>query len=267
MKTTDRHLSTQELLQFADGELSHRDAAHARSHLAACWECRAKLRQSENTISEIIKLHHRVFDPQVSPSAGARALLKARLAEMDLSLAKHRWNRFTAAFGIAALILLTFTAGILIARYTTASKMKRLQASAFVTSAIPDRHLTPGAARFVSTSELCASQYSDDARAVPAEVRRRVFQEYGMTGQPHNYELDYLISPELGGTGDISNLWPEPASAAGWNMQVKDALENRLHQMVCRGNISLTTAQQDLATDWISAYKKYFHTMQPLRPS
>ena len=50
-------------------------------------------------------------------------------------------------------------------------------------------------------------------------------------------------------------------------MQVKDALENRLHQMVCRGNISLTTAQQDLATDWISAYKKYFHTTQPLRPS
>ena len=84
MKTTDRHLSTQELLQFADGELSIRDAVRAKSHLAACWECRGKLRQSENTISEIMDLHHRVFDPQLPPHEGPRALLKARLAEMDL---------------------------------------------------------------------------------------------------------------------------------------------------------------------------------------
>lgn len=267
MKTTDRHLSTQELLQFADGELSLPDTARAKSHLAACWECRARLRQSENTISEIMDLHHRVFDPQLPPDAGPRALLKARLAEMIISPAKSRWDRFTVTLGVAAVVLMMFTAGILVAHYTTASKMKRLQASAFGTLAVPDRRLTPGAARFVSTSELCASQYSDDARAVSAEIRQRVFQEYGMAGKSYNYELDYLISPELGGTDDISNLWPEPASAAGWNMQVKDALENRLHQMVCRGNISLTTAQKDLATDWISAYKKYFHTTQPLRPS
>jgi hypothetical protein len=267
MKTTDRHLSTQELLQFADGELALRDAVRAKSHLASCWECRARLRQSENTISEIMDLHHRIFGPQLPPDAGPRALLKARLAEMNLPPAEHRWNRSTVALGVAAVILMMFTAGMLVARYTTASKTRRLQASAFGELVVPDRRLTPGAARFVSTSELCASQYSDDAREVPAETRQRVFQEYGMAGQSHNYELDYLISPELGGTDDISNLWPEPESAAGWNMQVKDALENRLHQMVCRGNISLTTAQKDLATDWISAYKKYFHTTQPLRPS
>lgn len=267
MKTTDRHLSTQELLQFADGELSIRDAVRAKSHLAACWECRGKLRQSENTISEIMDLHHRVFDPQLPPHEGPRALLKARLREMDLSTTGHRWDRFTVALGVAAVILMMLTAGVLVARYTAASNMKRLHASAFGTSVIPNRRLTPGAARFVSTSELCASQYSDDTRVLPTEVRQRVFQEYGMPGQAHNYELDYLISPELGGTDDITNLWPEPASSAGWNMQVKDALEDRLHQMVCRGSISLTTAQQDLATDWISAYKKYFHTTQPLRPS
>ncbi len=43
-------------------------------------------------------------------------------------------------------------------------------------------------------------------------------------------------------------------------------MENRLRQMVCRGNIGLATAQQDLATDWISAYKEYFHTVQPAQP-
>ncbi len=267
MKTTDHHLSTQELLQFADGELPDRDAERAKSHLAACWECRGKLRQSENTISEIMDLHHRVFDPQLPPHDGPRALLKARLAEMDLSAAVHRWDRFTLAVGVAAVFLMMFTAGIWIARYTAASKLQRLHASSFGASAIPNPHLTPGAARFISTDELCASKYSDDARAVPTEIRQRVFQEYGMPGKSHSFELDYLISPELGGTDDISNLWPEPAASTVWNMQAKDALENRLRQMVCRGNISLTTAQQDLATDWISAYKKYFHTTQPLRPS
>ena len=50
-------------------------------------------------------------------------------------------------------------------------------------------------------------------------------------------------------------------------MRDKDALENRLHQLVCQNKIDLATAQRDLATDWISAYKKYFHTYWPIEPS
>jgi hypothetical protein len=38
---------------------------------------------------------------------------------------------------------------------------------------------------------------------------------------------------------------------------VKDRLENRLHQMVCAGELDLTTAQQAIASDWIAAYKRY----------
>jgi hypothetical protein len=33
---------------------------------------------------------------------------------------------------------------------------------------------------------------------------------------------------------------------------------------VCSGKIDLKVAQQDIAKDWIAAYKKYFHTDQPL---
>jgi hypothetical protein len=78
------------------------------------------------------------------------------------------------------------------------------------------------------------------------------------------YEVDYLITPGLGGSDDIRNLWPEPYSATGWDARVKDALEDRLHQMVCDGKIDLNTAQHEMASDWISAYKKYFHTDRPL---
>jgi hypothetical protein len=34
--------------------------------------------------------------------------------------------------------------------------------------------------------------------------------------------------------------------------------------MVCNGDLDLNEAQQELASNWISAYKKYFHTETPL---
>jgi hypothetical protein len=34
--------------------------------------------------------------------------------------------------------------------------------------------------------------------------------------------------------------------------------------LVCDGELDLPTAQRDIATDWIVAYKKYFHTDRPL---
>jgi hypothetical protein len=33
---------------------------------------------------------------------------------------------------------------------------------------------------------------------------------------------------------------------------------------VCEGKLDLGTAQHDIARDWVSAYKKYFHTDTPL---
>ena len=45
---------------------------------------------------------------------------------------------------------------------------------------------------------------------------------------------------------------------------MKDALEDRLREMVCDGSLDLAEAQQEIATNWISAYKKYFHTDEPL---
>jgi len=68
----------------------------------------------------------------------------------------------------------------------------------------------------------------------------------------------------LGGADDIRNLWPQSYSATAWNAQVKDALEDRLREMVCDGSLNLTQAQREIAGNWIAAYKKYFHTDKPL---
>jgi hypothetical protein len=76
--------------------------------------------------------------------------------------------------------------------------------------------------------------------------------------------VDYLITPALGGADDIHNLWPQSYKATVWNAEVKDALEDHLRNLVCGGELDLATAQREIATNWIEAYKKYFHTDRPL---
>jgi hypothetical protein len=80
---------------------------------------------------------------------------------------------------------------------------------------------------------------------------------YGVKSpKPGEYEVDYLITPDLGGTESIRNLWPQPYSAK-WNASMKDQLEEKLHELVCSRKLDLATAQHDMALDWVSAYKKY----------
>jgi hypothetical protein len=111
---------------------------------------------------------------------------------------------------------------------------------------------------------VCA-QVNVKNKAVPVALQRAVFQEYGLQGaDPRAYEVDYLVTPALGGADDIHNLWPHSYSATAWNAQVKDALEDRLREMVCDGSLDLADAQREIAANWIAAYKKYFHADKPL---
>ena len=72
-----------------------------------------------------------------------------------------------------------------------------------------------------------------------------------------DYEEDHLVSLELGGSPrDEANLWPEPYNAPE-GAKVKDVVENRLHKMVCAGQLSLIDAQNAIATNWWVAYQTY----------
>lgn len=130
---------------------------------------------------------------------------------------------------------------------------------------LPDAQMTAGATLPVATGDICVSSYSKKVRNVPADVKEQVYAEYSITShQPGEYEVDHLISLELGGSNSIKNLWPQSYLTQPWNAHVKDKLENELHAEVCSGKIDLPTAQHDISTDWIAAYKKYFHTSLPL---
>jgi hypothetical protein len=117
----------------------------------------------------------------------------------------------------------------------------------------------------VAKDDVCTPGYTKKVRAVPASLKRKVFTEYGIVNPPSRaYEVDHLISLELGGSNSIRNLWPQPYFGIEWNAHVKDALEDRLHAMVCNGDIEMSAAQDAISTDWIAAYKRYFHTNVPL---
>jgi hypothetical protein len=130
---------------------------------------------------------------------------------------------------------------------------------------LPDPKLTPGATLPVTRADISVPGYTQKVRNVPLDVKKQVYAEYGIVShRPGDYEVDHLISLELGGSNSIKNLWPQSYKTQPWNAHVKDALENELHDEVCSGRLDLATAQHDIATDWIAAYKKYFHTNTPL---
>ena len=129
----------------------------------------------------------------------------------------------------------------------------------------PRQDLTPGSVLPVGVDEICAGGVTG-VPAVAAPVPRQVFEAYGVDyRRAAEYELDFLITPELGGAPDPRNLWPQPYRAGVWNAYVKDELERELQDLVCRGTLDLATAQRELANDWIAAYKRRFNTDRPLR--
>jgi hypothetical protein len=262
MSYDDSHLSDQQLLLEVEGELSAHDEKPVRSHLDACWKCRTRRQEIEGAIADFIRIHQREFDVKLPPVAGRRAMLKAQLAQLSATAPPSDWltRRLDWVLAAAALGLAVF--GLLLAR-AVVGLQSRPRPQAVVVS-IPNSKLTPGAAILASRQAVCA-QANTKNKAVPVALQRKVFEEYGIAGaEPQAYEVDYLVTPALGGADDIRNLWPHSYSATLWNARVKDDLEDRLRDMVCDGSLDLAEAQQEIAGNWIAAYKKYFHTEQPL---
>ena len=123
---------------------------------------------------------------------------------------------------------------------------------------MPNGKLTPGAVfKDITAKEICVKGYAQKVRNVTQGTKNRIYKSYGITShKPGQYEIDHLISLELGGTNDEDNLWPQPYHGS-WNAHHKDALENKLHQMVCEGLITLEEAQREISTNWVEAYEKY----------
>ncbi len=121
---------------------------------------------------------------------------------------------------------------------------------------LPRPALTPGVILTVSRARVCTSGYASSIRDVSDADKAAVYARYGVEWVPYQHEVDHLISLELGGSNAIRNLWPEPY-AGRWGARTKDALENRLHELVCEGRLPLRSAQRQEARNWVAAYRRY----------
>ena len=124
-----------------------------------------------------------------------------------------------------------------------------------VAGARPDPACTPGdVLPNVTKDQICQPGYSTSVRDVPDSEKNQVYAEYGVTSHTTGqYEVDHFVSLELGGSNDISNLWPEAADPTPGFHQ-KDLVENYLHEQVCQGAMTLADAQVAIATDWLAVY-------------
>jgi len=136
------------------------------------------------------------------------------------------------------------------------------------TGFLPSGGKTPGAVNPNVTQgnihqTICVSGFTSTIRPPSSYTTALKVQQlhsgYAVNGDYNtgDYEEDHLISLELGGSpDDPRNLWPEPYSGAA-NARVKDRLENKLHDLVCAGSITLKTAQRAIAGNWETAYVRY----------
>jgi hypothetical protein len=128
---------------------------------------------------------------------------------------------------------------------------------------LPDRRCSPGAYYSgLTKAVICSSTFrTATIRNVPQSEKYSVERAYGMPARLYGrtIEIDHIVSLELGGSNDIANLFPEPGSGAA-NYRVKDVLENRLHDMVCAGQLTLPAAQHGIAGNWRALYARVFGT-------
>jgi hypothetical protein len=140
-------------------------------------------------------------------------------------------------------------------RYIFAPTLPTKNSGCAAINDLPDPACTPGAAIPTATKDqICVSGYSSTVRNVSASEKDAVFAEYGITSHAAGeYEVDHLISLELGGSNDIANLWPEAANPTPGFHQ-KDEVENTLHSEICAGSIDLGEVQKNIATNWLQFY-------------
>ena len=164
------------------------------------------------------------------------------------------------------------------AQVKTAAPLKVIQASSHVTGLpypprcaltqhnnawVPDPTCTPGSVRSDVTqatikTTICAKGWATSVRPPlkeTAPVKRAAMLAYDeIASKVRTTEFDHLVPLQLGGSSDVTNLWPEPSDLPGQGFRnTKDTVEDSLNKAVCTGKVQLADAQIAIAREWETA--------------
>lgn len=129
---------------------------------------------------------------------------------------------------------------------------------------LPDAKLTPGVLNPKVTQStigktICRAGWTSTVRNVSEKTKKQVMQRYGLpASELSKVEIDHFVSLEIGGSNDVTNLWPQyyegPAGYLG--ARDKDVVETHLAHEVCAGTITLAEAQKEIRK-WPDVYRKW----------
>lgn len=174
-------------------------------------------------------------------------------------------KKYKTAFEASILLTFAMVSAFALAHYNPqASKVGSVASQK--NYILPDPIKTPG----VTNPDITEANYKDTicnpawstksirpSTSYTGPLKLQQIAEYGYVDTASkDYELDHLISLELGGNPkDPKNLWPESYNTTP-NAHDKDKVENFLHKEVCSGIISLTEAQKEVSTNWVAVLDK-----------
>lgn len=168
-----------------------------------------------------------------------------------------RFDKETIHFALFEIVV-TFLLILLMAHFLPAAQQAKAHYRHDGPAVLPDAKYSPGEIAIADRSQLCPVAHTAARRHVTREMKMRVCEAYGIPAAKcngRNYEIDHIISLELGGSNSLTNLFPQP----WWprpGAHEKDHLENWLHAQVCSGKITLGAAQRFIARDWYRLYLK-----------
>jgi len=207
----------------------------------------------------------------ISSASSAPPGATARCKDGTYSYSQHRQGTCSYHGGVAAWLdgsstttkKSSGTGGGTVDVGKTVLLKKRTKTSGCKLAANPDRRCSPGAyySKLKKAVICSASFHTGSIRNVPQSEKYAVEAEYGMAQKLYGrtLEIDHIVSLELGGSNDIANLFPERASPAP-GYKIKDKLENKLHSLVCSGQMTLSSARVGIATSWQKLYRKVYGT-------
>ncbi|NNN21693.1 MAG: hypothetical protein HKL80_06800 [Acidimicrobiales bacterium] len=135
---------------------------------------------------------------------------------------------------------------------------------------LPDPTCTPGAIDTTVTqanifSTICRrGGYTSSVRppvSLTEPAKYLSMSAYGTSQSATKLEFDHLVPLGLGGASSLQNLWPQPDEGTPatfdpqdpYGINAKDGVEDRLHSAVCSDEVTLSAAQNAIATNWTIA--------------
>jgi hypothetical protein len=97
--------------------------------------------------------------------------------------------------------------------------------AALAPGSLNDIDKTPGDVRTTDKETIC-TQSTKTIRSVSQSTKKQAYASYGVPWEcRHWFEVDHLVSLELGGSNAITNLWPQPYSCIPKNRSSEENID------------------------------------------